>query len=165
MAGGPEFPSEGFHAPAVLLAEGLTDEGGEAGDRLRPVPVGDSCAGVAMVDRDGERRGDRVVRRARRKRLRQDGMPGRGLSKELREERQSDSFAGLRGDRCADEPARVLPEEADDVRGHELGSDDNVRLFFATVRIVHEDGAAAPKRIEGARDGFLHADVQRQDAY
>ena len=88
-----------------------------------------------------------------------------GLAEQLRKERESDALACFRGDRRADEPARLLSEEADDVRGDELGRHDDVRLFLTTVGVVDENGVSGPQSLYSAGDGILHVDDQGQGAY
>ena len=92
-------------------------------------------------------------------------MTSRGLLEKLCQERESETVPRLRRHRRADQPARLLPEEPDDVRGHELGGDDGVRLLLASIRIIDEDRATGPEHLQGLRDGDVHDTAEEVDAY
>ena len=148
MPGGDERAEEPLAQRAVRERGGVAGELAERPDRERPVVVGDPREVRAVVDGDAEGAPPVVARS-----LREAGDPGvvpLGAGDQLGEEREVESAPQLLRDRGADEPARVLPQEVDELGGRPFREEDEVRLGQA-VRGVEDQLRLAGRQRPGRR--------------
>jgi len=154
VAGGDERgPEARFELVVGELGGGVGDLAHRT-DRERSVVVRHAREVRAMIDRDPERRTTVVARLLGETADRRVVAPRGG--EEVGEERKREAVAELVRDRRADEPARVLASEPDELGGRGLGQKDEVGFALPVRRVEDEHRLAVRERPQRRRDLARH---------